>query len=150
MRYQLRSETGIIKLRVKYWEAGSYEVYADGELISPTAWDKEAGVASELSGYRGCGENRFVGVTNVLEFMMTPYCLIEVKPIDKIISNVRMDWTLDEFYDSGGITSFADRVSGALGIHASQMKVVAVYKGSVVVDYEITADASTTVDLTEI
>ena len=44
---------------------------------------------------------------------------------------------MDEFYSSGGITSFADRVSAALGIHASQIKIVAVYKGSVVVDYVI-------------
>lgn len=71
---------------------------------------------------------------------MTPYCLIEIKPVDAILSNVRMSWTMDEFYDSGGVTSFVDRVSAALGIHASQMKIVAVYTGSVVVDYEITAE----------
>lgn len=44
---------------------------------------------------------------------------------------------MDEFFESGGVTSFVDRVSAALGIHASQMKVVAVYTGSVVVDYVI-------------
>ena len=47
---------------------------------------------------------------------------------------------MDEFYSSGGTTSFADRVSAALGIHASQIKVVAVYKGSVVVEYLIESD----------
>lgn len=73
---------------------------------------------------------------------MTPYCLIEIKPVDAILSNVRMDWTMDEFYGAGGVSSFADRVAGALGIHASQMKVVAVYTGSVVVDYEIQPDSS--------
>jgi len=46
---------------------------------------------------------------------------------------------MDEFYGAGGVTSFVDRVSAALGIHASQFKVVAVYTGSVVVDYEIEA-----------
>jgi len=69
--------------------------------------------------------------------MITPYCLIEVKPVDAIMSNVRMQWTMDEFYAAGGVTSFVDRVAGSLGIHASQMKVVAVYTGSVVVDYHI-------------
>lgn len=142
MRYHLRSDTGIIKLKVHYWNAGSYEVYADGRLIEPTPWDKKIGAASELTGYRGCGENRYVGVQNFLEFMMTPYCLIEIKPVDKILSNVRMDWTMEEFYAAGGVTSFADRVAGALGIHASQMKVVAVYTGSLVVDFEIEADDS--------
>jgi len=85
-----------------------------------------------------------VGVVNYLEFIMTPYCLIEVKPVDAILSNVRMSWTMDEFYAQGGPTSFIDRVSAALGIHASQMKVVAVYTGSVVVEYELTADEDDT------
>lgn len=97
---------------------------------------------SELTGYKGCGENRYIGVENWLEFIITPYCLIEVKPVDAILSNVRMQWTMDEFYAQGGVTSFVDRVSGALGIHASQMKIVAVYKGSVVVDYQLTSDTS--------
>lgn len=55
-----------------------------------------------------------------------------------------MEWTMDEFYSAGGTTSFADRVSAALGIHASQIKIVAVYKGSVVVDYLVTVDPEST------
>jgi hypothetical protein len=51
--------------------------------------------------------------------------------------NVRLEWTLAEFYSTGGVTSFTDRVAGALGIHASTIKTVAVYQGSVVVDYFI-------------
>lgn len=90
---------------------------------------------SELTGYYGCGENRYVGVENWLEFIITPNCLIEVKPVDAIISNTRLSWTLAEFYESGGPTRFRDRVCAALGIHASQLKVVAVYEGSVVVNY---------------
>lgn len=50
-----------------------------------------------------------------------------------------MDWTLSEFYADGGTTSFADRVAAALGVHRSQVKVVAVYYGSVNVEYLITA-----------
>lgn len=127
-------------MKVHYWNAGSYEVYADGELVEANEFDKEIGAAGKISGYRGCGENRFVGVENYLEFVLTPYCLIEIKPVDAILSNVRMEWTMNEFYDQGGPTSFIDRVSAALGIHASQMKVVAVYEGSVVVEYEIVPD----------
>lgn len=53
---------------------------------------------------------------------------------------------MDEFFEKGGVTSFVDRVSAALGIHASQMKVVAVYTGSVVVDYEIAPEESDDTD----
>lgn len=48
-----------------------------------------------------------------------------------------MQWTLDEFYADGGTTAFVDRLAGALGIHASNIKIVSVYQGSVIVDYQI-------------
>jgi len=54
--------------------------------------------------------------------------------------NVRLQWTFDEFYAAGGTTTFADRITAALGIHASQVKVASVYEGSLVVDFYITAD----------
>jgi len=142
MRYELRASTGRVKVKVHYWNAGSYEVYANGEKVEYAPWDKSAGRMAELTGYKGCGENRYIGVENWLEFIITPYCLIEVKPVDAIMSNVRMQWTMEEFYAQGGVTSFVDRVAGSLGIHASQMKIVAVYKGSVVVDYQVTPDTS--------
>jgi hypothetical protein len=48
-----------------------------------------------------------------------------------------MEWTLDAFFADGGTTTFADRLAASLGIHASSIKVVSVYEGSVIVDYEI-------------
>jgi len=53
---------------------------------------------------------------------------------------VRMEWTMDEFFNNGGTTKFIDRVAGSLGIHASTIKVVSVYEGSVVLNYDITVD----------
>ena len=50
-----------------------------------------------------------------------------------------MEWTLKDFFAKGGTTSFMDRVAGALGIHASTIKIVSVYEGSLVVNYEIGA-----------
>lgn len=63
---------------------------------------------------------------------------------------VRMQWDLKSFFADGGTTSFADRMAGALGIHASSIKVVGVYQGSVILDYEIGADEEEeTTDATE-
>jgi hypothetical protein len=50
-----------------------------------------------------------------------------------------MEWTFKKFFEDGGTTSFMDRVAGALGIHASTIKIVSVYEGSLVVNYEIEA-----------
>jgi hypothetical protein len=51
-----------------------------------------------------------------------------------------MEWTMDEFFNKGGTTQFIDRVAGSLGIHASTIKIVSVYEGSVVLNYDITVD----------
>lgn len=53
---------------------------------------------------------------------------------------VRLDIDIDTFFSGGGVTSFTDNIAGALGIHASNIKIVSVYEGSVVVDYYIIAD----------
>ena len=50
-----------------------------------------------------------------------------------------MEWSMKAFFANGGTTSFMDRVAGALGIHASTIKIVSVYEGSLVVNYEIEA-----------
>ena len=65
---------------------------------------------------------------------------MDVVPRDAIMTSVRMEWTLAEFYDSGGVTTFTDRVAAALGVHASTIKTVAVYEGSVIVAFFIEAE----------
>ena len=138
----MRAEKGQSKLTIQYWNSLSIRVYANEELIDPMPFDKDLGEQAHLTGYKGCGENRWVALKNRLEFIITPKCTIRLEYFDSIQSNVRMEWTMDEFYGAGGVTSFVDRVSAALGIHASQMKVVAVYEGSLVVDYVIEPDNS--------
>jgi len=127
MRYTLRADRGAIKVKVPYSTAGSYQVKVEGKAIPYTTWDSAAGAPSELSGRKGCGENRYIGVKNILEFWITAGCTVDVHPVDAILANVRMQWTLAEFYASGGVVSFTDRVSAALGIKAYQVKTVAVY-----------------------
>ena len=53
---------------------------------------------------------------------------------------VRMEWTMVQFFAGGGTTNFIDRLTGALGIHSSNVKIVSVYEGSVIVNYEMTVD----------
>ena len=56
------------------------------------------------------------------------------------MTKVRMEWTLAEFYSNGGVTRFVDRMAASLGINANRIKTVAVYEGSVVVDFSIDPD----------
>lgn len=84
-----------------------------------------------------CGENRFVGVVNILQFFLPFDCQVTIEPRDAIMTNIRLEWTLEEFYADGGTTRFADRLAASLGIHPSTIKVVAVYQGSVIVNFLI-------------
>jgi hypothetical protein len=47
---------------------------------------------------------------------------------------------MDSFFNNGGTTSFMDRIASSLGIHASTIKIVSVYEGSLVVNYAIEND----------
>ena len=87
-----------------------------------------------------CGENRYIGVKNILEFYITQNCNLQIKPRNAIQSLVRMEWTMEAFFADGGTTKFVDRLTASLGIHASNVKVVSVYEGSLIVNYEISVD----------
>ena len=66
------------------------------------------------------------------------------------MTKVRMEWTMEEFYADGGTTRFVDRLSASLGIDANRIKTVAVYEGSVVVDFIIEAEeGQSTAEATE-
>jgi hypothetical protein len=51
-----------------------------------------------------------------------------------------MEWTMEAFFADGGTTSFVDRLTASLGIHASEVKIVSVYEGSLIVNYEISVE----------
>lgn len=61
-----------------------------------------------------------------------------------------MEWTLAAFEGAGGTTNFVDRLAASLGIHASTIKVVDVYTGSLVVKYDITPNEDEPLDLAQI
>ena len=140
MRFNLEARTGSIKIKIPYPVAGSVTVYANNKKKDYTPWDDALGRHSPLTKTKGCGENRFVGIENFLEFYITPGCLIEIEPKDAIMTKVRMDWSLSEFYSNGGTTRFVDRLAASLGIAANRIKTVAIYEGSVIVDFVIEAE----------
>jgi hypothetical protein len=105
-----------------------------------TPFDSVAGRPAELGSNAVCGDNRFVGVENFLEFYIDSNdCEITVRPRDAIATKVRMEWTLSQFYSDGGTTRFVDRMAAALGIDRSRIKVMSVYEGSVIVDFFVEA-----------
>lgn len=140
IRFNLDANVGGVKILIPYPVAGSIQVTANGKKKSYTPWDDDLGRHGPLTKTKGCGENRFVGIENFLEFYISPGCEILLEPKDAIMTKVRMDWSLAEFYSDGGTTRFVDRLAASLGIAANRIKTVAVYEGSVVVDFIIEAE----------
>ena len=125
------------KVRIKYSNAGAYAIYdASNRVVEPTEWDDATEDWADLPRQR-CGENRYIGVTNVLEFFITPGCPLTIMPRDAIMLGVRLEFTMDEFFATGGVVSFVDRMAASLGIHKADIRVVAVYEGSTIIDFQI-------------
>lgn len=146
MRFKLQAEVGGILIKIPFYNAGSYQVSVNGNVVPMTAWDPNLGSPSAITKTNGCGENRFVSIMNYLEFFITAGCTIEIGPKDAIQGMVRLEWSLSEFYAKGGVTRFVDRLAGSVGIHRSRIKVVHVYEGSVILDFFIDAESSSSDD----
>lgn len=86
---------------------------------------------------RYCGENRYVGVKNFLQFWIEPGCTLFIVPRDAIMLAIRLEWTVKEFFQADGIGKFTDRMAAVLGIHKADLKVVQVYEGSVIVEFQV-------------
>ena len=140
LRFELNADVGGVKLKIPYPVAGAYAVRVNGKLINYTDWDAELGRPAPLT-KSFCGENRYVGVENFLEFYLTTGCIVYIEPKDAIMTKVRLDWTLEDFYADGGTTRFVDRLAASLGISAHRIKTVAVYEGSVIVDFYVEAES---------
>lgn len=63
---------------------------------------------------------------------------------------VRMEWTFAEFFADGGTTKFVDRLAASLGIHGSEIKIVSVYEGSLIVQYWIALELTQTIQKEEL
>lgn len=106
------------KVTIYYPNAGAYSIRNSAmQLIDTNDWDNDAQTWGEPTGAGGCGENRYEGVINRLEFWMNPGCDLYIVPRDALMLGIRMEWTMDEFFADGGTTTFADRLAGILGIH---------------------------------
>ena len=141
-RFKLTCVSNGIMVRICYHEQNSYEVSIEhGNKVEANAWDDSLLAAGELTGRRGCGENRYIGGENILEFYLTPECTIEIRNRDIILaSKIRMDWTMEEFFADGGSSMFIDRLSNILGIKPKDIKIAGISYGSIIIEFTIVSD----------
>jgi hypothetical protein len=146
MRFELKSldtKAGMT-VRIAYPSAESRKILKNGAVVDMNQWDESLYPPQygEIK-QKFCGENRYIGVKNILEFYITQGCTLHIAPRNAIQTMVRMEFTMENFFKGGGTTTFMDKIAGSLGIHASTIKIVSVYEGSLVVNYAIENDDPT-------
>jgi len=154
MRWKLdipNKKSGVV-IYIKFPSAKARAILVDEEEIpynKRVAGEAGQSVPAPIEGKK-CGENRYIPVQNVLEFFISGECELEIRPRNAIMTKVKMEWSMEKFFEAGGTTAFVDRLSASLGIHASTIKVVGVSSGSVDVEYEITPTADEPLSLEQI
>lgn len=80
-----------------------------------------------------CGENNYEGGgVNKLTFFLKPEadCVLEIAPRNAIMLGVRLEMTVEAFFDHGGVTVFVHNMASLLEVHYADIRVVAAYSGS--------------------
>jgi hypothetical protein len=70
-------------IRIAYPDASSYQIKIDNNRIPMNEWDDSLRMYRKIEG-NFCGENRFIGVKNILEFYLTVDCDVFIAPRDAI------------------------------------------------------------------
>ena len=70
-------------VRIAYPDSESRQIKKDGKRVDMNEWNEN------IRGYgpikrKFCGENRFIGVRNILEFYLTADCELQIAPRDAI------------------------------------------------------------------
>jgi hypothetical protein len=109
MRFKLietsGSEEGMM-IKIDFPNVTPVQIKVGGKPVEYTPWDTTLNRQSPLTKTAGCGENRFVGIENYVEFYITPGCEVHIEPFNSVFTNIRMEWELDTFYEDGGYESF--------------------------------------------
>lgn len=75
MKFNFRgvSKLGGMTIRILYVSSDSRTILMEGVEVPYNDWDDSKRAYGEIKGSK-CGENRYVGVTNLLEFYITSQC----------------------------------------------------------------------------
>jgi len=93
--------------------------------VDPTEWDTTTGTWAIPTG-RKCGENRYDGVENFLQFWIEPNCTLTVSvyPRDAITLAIRLDLPVNEFYEEYSHGEFTEIISDVLEIDTADIKAI--------------------------
>ena len=72
-----------LTVRIAYPGAESRQILKDGKRVEMIPWNDTAQQHDPIL-QTECGENRFIGMKNILEFYLTQGCTLDIAPRDAV------------------------------------------------------------------
>lgn len=90
-----------------------------------------------------CGAYYYIPKEQKIYWIMNsnPKCLVTIHKTDSVFLTIHMEGSIAEFYENMGTAAFIDKIAALLGIHPSELKIVGLRVGSVIVDTFIEEDS---------
>lgn len=85
--FRLFGDSSGFIIRIVYSNSNSYQISKNRDGSNPipqTNWSDILGTYEPLSVNSDCGDNRYLGTENTLEFFLTPDCPVYIRPINAI------------------------------------------------------------------
>ena len=141
MRFQLQkiNKTGDasqwISVYIYYPIANYIAVSVNKQVIQPILASSNETVENR-SGV--CGANKYFSDNSTISFVVTGGdCQVRLSVTNNIQVSARIQTTVQEFFNKGGVTKFVDRMCAFLNITTDRLKVVGVFSGSIVVNFVV-------------
>ena len=89
-RMTLQADASAVVIRIKYTKTGAYAITDfKGNTYKANGWSDTLKTYDTIKRTK-CGENRYLGVENTLEFYITSGCSLMIKSLDSIRTSVRL------------------------------------------------------------
>jgi hypothetical protein len=142
MRFQLQSRNqlgdspGWVAIYIYFPIANFVAVSVNKQTIQPILASSDEDVMNRTD---QCGTNKFFYINGTIAFIVNGNsgCQVRVTITNNIQVTARLQTTVEEFFNNGGVTKFVDRMCAILNITTDRLKVVGVYSGSAVVQYYV-------------
>lgn len=145
MRFQLQKKTldgnstDWVVIYIYYPIANFIAVSVNKAVIEPILSTSNEAVDNRTS---ICGANKYFSDNSTISFVVTggKNCQVRLSVTNNIQISTKIQTTVQEFFNKGGVTKYVDRMCAFLNITTDRLKVVGVFSGSVIVDSVILED----------
>ena len=149
VRYELKGphDSDFAMFKVYSENPATMSIYVNGSKRPKKPIVLKEGQTLDLSKYKTrCGTNYYDASNRIMYFLLITKgkCFVHVKLVNSLKLSTRLNIDPETFYDTGGVTTFLDRMAALLEIPVDRIRIVGIRKGSTIVDVEISQEDDVT------